>query len=152
MALGLRSSQRVADQRAGGVVWGDEVGPGADHQAGMGEGIALVAHLAQHERAIGPVAQRAEMRGKAGDKGQKPGLGVAGKGDAADAGGAGVGVGPGQRGVAEGEKRLGEGAGLGIGGLDGVGAAGSVRSWHPWRLTRGRAGESSGNRPALTCQ
>jgi hypothetical protein len=60
--LGDRSSQR-ADQGAGGVVGGDEGGAGADHQTRMGEGIALVANLAQHERAIRVRLQRAEMWG-----------------------------------------------------------------------------------------
>jgi hypothetical protein len=60
------------------------------------------------------------MRGKGRDQGQWPNLGVAGKGDAADARCAGVGVGPGKGCVAKGHQVLRKGAGGVIGGLDGV--------------------------------
>ena len=66
------------------------------------------------------------MRGKARDEGQHPRLGVAGKGNATDAGGSGVRVFPGQRCVAKRKKPPDDRMGVVIGRLDGIGAGGHV--------------------------
>ena len=98
------------------------------------------------------------VRRKAGNEGQEPGLGVAGKGDAADAGGASVGVLPGQRGMAE-RQQLADGhQRVVIGGLDGIGTGGAVGPEQPGRggtterSVSGRGGRSGGGRAAAVAR
>jgi hypothetical protein len=93
----------------------------------MGEGVALVAGVADHEGAGGVGLERAVVGGEGRDEGEEAPIRGATEGDAADTGGTVKRIGNGERGVGRTVQELaGEGAGFGIGLLDGIGAGAGV--------------------------